>query len=67
MHLSGQADAAHGSVRGGLRRAQVGKRSQRGGPPVARILLRPQGVRTRDRQRGLSGADDAVRIVEQQR
>ena len=30
VHLARQADAAHGGVRGGLRRAQLGERSERG-------------------------------------
>ena len=65
VHLAGQAEPAHGGVLGWMGRPDFRQRRHGGAPPVARVLLRPQRLRARDRYGAAGLADDALRRIHQ--
>ncbi len=67
VHVARQAEAADRAERARVGRAQRSDCGDGGGPPVARVLLRPERLRPRDRHRPVRLADDAPGVVDQHR
>jgi hypothetical protein len=67
MHLPGRPERAHRRHRLRVGVAQAQQRAIERGPPVVGMLLAPQRPLAADRERLRGAADDAMRVVEQQR
>ncbi len=67
VHLARQADPAHRREFDGMGGLQRRNRLLGRADPVGRVLFRPAGMRSRDGEMAVGGADDGLRAVHEQR